>query len=294
MTSYDEIFPDERLSADTPLRQAQLVMLRLLRIFDAICAKHGLRYGLDAGTLLGAARHGGFIPWDDDIDVMMPAEDYRRFLEIAEGEMPYDVFFQTRTTDPAHDITWAKLRDRFSYMDDPGGPYPYCQGIPIDIFPAYLQTRRQFRLRSLFGVIEPFNNPPDRTSPRYSLKHNLFNLANGCAQRAFLALMRLPAIKRAIVRWGDKGARGWCYDPERPWFQFFPEDCVMPLSTIEFEGHRFPAPADVERYLTIYFGDWRSPPPESKRSTHGVNAIHLTDAGPRPHRTSLAWKDYHR
>ncbi len=286
-------FPDDRLSADKPLRQAQLVMLRLLRVFDAVCARHGLRYWLDAGTLLGAARHGGFIPWDDDVDVMMPVEDYKRLLAVAEAELPFDIFFQTRKTDPEHDITWAKFRDRFSYMDDPGGPYPYCQGIPIDIFPAYLQTRRQFRLRSLFGVIEPFCNPPDRTSPRYSLKHNLFNIANGLGQRAFLLLMKIAPLKRAFLRWGDKGERGWCYDPERPWFQFFPEDCVFPLSMIRFEGIEFSCPHDVERYLTIYFGDWRTPPPESRRSVHGVGAIHITDAGPAPSRASLDWKDYH-
>jgi lipopolysaccharide cholinephosphotransferase len=293
MKSYDGIFPDERLSADTPLRQAQLVMLRLLRIFDDICSRNGLRYWLDAGTLLGAARHGGFIPWDDDIDVMMPIEDYRVFLTIAGGEVPYDVFFQTKETDPEHDISWAKLRDRFSYMDDPGGPYPYCQGIPIDIFPAYLQTRRQFRLRSLFGMLEPFNNRPDRPSPRYSLKHNVFNIVNGSVQRLFLLVMRLGPFRRAFQRWGGRGELGWCYDPERPWFQFFPEDCVLPLSRIDFEGHSFPCPKDVERYLTIYFGDWRTPPPESKRQTHGVNAIHLTDSGPQPHSTALRWKDYH-
>jgi lipopolysaccharide cholinephosphotransferase len=224
---------------------------------------------------------------------MMPIEDYTSLLGVAAGELPHDIFFQTRETDPEHDITWAKFRDRFSYMDDPGGPYPYCQGIPIDIFPAYLQTRRQFRLRSLFGVIEPFDNPPDRTSARYSLKHNLFNIANGGLQRAFLLLMRAKPLKRAFLNWGNRGERGWCYNPERPWFQFFPEDCVFPLSTIRFEGISFSCPKDVERYLTIYFGDWRTPPPESKRSVHGVNAIHITDAGPAPSAASLDWKDYH-
>lgn len=293
MNTMDAGFPDERLSATDTLRQAQLVMLRLLRIFDAICGRHGLRYWLDAGTLLGASRHGGFIPWDDDVDVMMPANDYRKFLEVAAAELPYDTFLQTKATDPEHDISWAKLRDRFSYMDDPGGPYPYCQGIPIDIFPAYVQTRRQFRFRSFFGMLEPFNNQPDRVSARYSLKHNLFNIANGTAQKAFRALMKIGPLKGAFVRWGNQGEPGWCYNPERPWFQFFPQDCVFPLSTITFEGHEFSCPRDVERYLTIYYGDWRTPPPESRRCVHGVQAIHSTDAGPRPHASSLDWKDYH-
>jgi lipopolysaccharide cholinephosphotransferase len=80
--------PDNRLDGGTPLRQAQLVMLRLLKAFHSICEENGLRYWLDAGTLLGAVRHGGFIPWDDDVDVLMPRDDYLRFCGIA-GNHPW-------------------------------------------------------------------------------------------------------------------------------------------------------------------------------------------------------------
>ena len=109
-----ELFPDERLKEGTDLQKAQRVMLRILKVFDAICKKYELTYWLDAGTLLGAARHGGFIPWDDDVDVAMPVDDYKKFCEIAPKEMPYDMFFQTKQTDSKHDITWAKIRDRIS------------------------------------------------------------------------------------------------------------------------------------------------------------------------------------
>jgi len=75
MLDYDEIIPDRRPEGDTPLRSCQLVMLRLLKVLDRVCWEAGLRYWLDSGTLLGAVRHGGFIPWDDDVDVKMPPED---------------------------------------------------------------------------------------------------------------------------------------------------------------------------------------------------------------------------
>lgn len=282
------------MEAGDDLRRAQLVMLRLLKIFDDVCARHGLSYWLDAGTLLGAARHGGFIPWDDDVDVMMPVDDYRRFLEIGPRELPFDIFLQTKETDPLHEISWAKLRDRFSYMDDPGGPYPYSQGIPIDIFPAYRQTKRQFRLRFLFGVLPPFNNPPDRPNRRFSLKHNAHNVAIGMAQRAFLALMKLKSVRSSFLAWGQGGGgEGWCYDPERPWYQHFPPECVFPLRRVPFEDASFLAPADIDRYLTIYYGDWRTPPKDPGKGNHGVYGIHVADAGPKPHHTQLDWKDYH-
>jgi len=273
-------FPDGREEGESPLRQAQLVMLRLLRYFDALCRRHGLRYWLDAGTLLGAARHGGFIPWDDDVDVMMPSEDYERFLALAPDELPEDIFFQTRLSDSAHDITWAKLRDRGSYMDDPGGPYPYHQGIPIDIFPGYVQTRRQFTLRELVGVLPPFSNPPQRTSRRYSMKHNAYNMAMGVVQRGFRLLMLIRPLRALFLRFVQKGEMGYAYDPERPWLQFFPIDCVLPLGSIDFEGSAFSCPRDTDRYLSIYYGDWRVPPPEAKRPQHGVLGIYPSKACP--------------
>ncbi len=293
MIDYAKLFPDERLAPGTPLRAAQLVMLRLLKIFDDICRHNELRYWLDAGTLLGAARHGGFIPWDDDVDVMMPIDDYRRFLELAPSALPFDIFLQTKATDPFHDISWAKLRDRFSYMDDPGGPYPYCQGIPIDIFPAYFQTERQFRWRNLYGLLPPFGNPPIKCSRRYSFKHNVYNFVVGGGQKLAKGLLAIGPLRKALIAWGKGGKSGWTYDPERPWFQFFPESCVFPLGSIGFEGFDFSAPAQVDRYLTIYYGDWRTPPPENRRGTHGVSAIHVTDAGPCPAASSLKWSDFY-
>ena len=88
-------FHDNRLEGDTPLRQAQLVMLRMLKIFDAICIKHGLTYWLDGGTLLGAVRHGGFIPWDDDLDVCMPLDDFEKYKHLSLSEFRYDVYNDT-------------------------------------------------------------------------------------------------------------------------------------------------------------------------------------------------------
>ena len=292
------LFPDKRLAGGgNNLQKAQSVMLRILKVFDAICKKHNLDYWLDAGTLLGAARHGGFIPWDDDVDVIMPIDSYVKFCKIAESELPFDMFFQTKQTDSEHDITWAKIRDRFSYMDDPGGPYPYCQGIPIDIFPAYIQTKREFKLRNITGLLPPFNNSPMKTSKRFSFKHNLYNFVFGTFQRIVKVLLWIPGVKYLFIKYtksnNPKNLKGYTYNPERPWFQFFPIDMVYPLSQIKFEDALFLSPRDVNGYLTHYYNDWQTLPPETKRDVHGTLDIHLTDAGPKPDKHSLKWTDYY-
>ena len=108
MSKDKHIFIDNRQCGDTVLRQSQLVMLRILKTVDSICKENNISYWLDSGTLLGAARHGGFIPWDDDIDIMMLREDYELFKEIAKKELPEDMFLQNQDTDIYYDMPWMK------------------------------------------------------------------------------------------------------------------------------------------------------------------------------------------
>ena len=77
------------------LRELQLMQLEMALEVDRICKKHGLKYTLIGGTLLGAVRHGGFIPWDDDVDLLMPRPDYKRFMKLAQSELPDSMFLQT-------------------------------------------------------------------------------------------------------------------------------------------------------------------------------------------------------
>ena len=93
------------------LRKVQIKQLTILKEIDRICKKHNIDYWLDGGTLLGAVRHRGFIPWDDDIDIAMKASDIKQFETIAQKELPTWLFLQNRQTDPycKEDIT--KIRD---------------------------------------------------------------------------------------------------------------------------------------------------------------------------------------
>src|SRR5205809_351587 len=115
--SFDQLFPDDRETGETRIKQCHLVMLRMFKIFDYLCTKHEIKYFLCSGTLKGAIRNKGFKPWDDDFDVGMTRDNYEKFEQYAVQELPYDIFFQTPETDvnfPSHHNVEAKLRDKYS------------------------------------------------------------------------------------------------------------------------------------------------------------------------------------
>ena len=118
------------------LRRAQLRMLEILKVVDDICTKHGIQYTLDGGTLIGAVRHGGFIPWDDDIDINVTREDLAKLRKILPRELPSHLVYQDYFTDPYYPTLIAKVRERDSYMyEEPCTDRLKEKGIFIDIIP---------------------------------------------------------------------------------------------------------------------------------------------------------------
>lgn len=139
--SYPQ-YPDEREEGKNLQEQLKFVLVRMLKIFDCICKKHDIDYWLDYGTLLGAIRQKGFIPWDNDIDIGILRADYELFLEKGIKELPRDIFFQNSDTDPGMAaFSWlveARLRDRYSnYLDTiktMGNSINWHNGIQLDLF----------------------------------------------------------------------------------------------------------------------------------------------------------------
>ncbi len=132
--------PEVRWGFEVTTRRKEIwcVEMDLLMELDRVCKKHGLTYYADSGTLLGAIRHKGFIPWDDDLDVAMMREDYEKLCEIAPSEFTHPYFFQTEYTDPGTLRGHAQLRNSETtaiLKNEIHGAYAYNQGIFIDIFP---------------------------------------------------------------------------------------------------------------------------------------------------------------
>ena len=141
--SLPDHFLDEEVRCDyvvtKEMKKVWAVMLDLLSEFDRICNKYGLQYQASWGTLLGAVRHKGFIPWDDDLDVQMFRDDYNKLCEVAPQEFKHPYFFQSRKTDPFSGFFCCKLRNSETAAIAPWEKHSvmnYNKGIFIDIFPV--------------------------------------------------------------------------------------------------------------------------------------------------------------
>lgn len=249
------------------LRACQLRQVEILDAIDAICRRHAIEYWLDAGTLLGAVRHGGFIPWDDDIDIAMRAEDVERFVAVAPDELPEDLFVQTPENEPTKEPL-VKVRCLNSFFVEGGDNFAqaYDKGVFVDIFPYV----------AFPNVSEGFIRRTTRTMSR---------------SRAILHKAHYYSW-RAVAEWAWFGgqylwtrlvwsAANVLFPPsrgERTGYRAINNGCgnshlrrtVWPLSTVEFEGKTYPAPGNIDVYLRDLFGDYMQVPPPEKRIIHSV------------------------
>lgn len=245
----------ERFNPDgSMLRTCQLRMLDMLLFLDRVCRENGLKYWLDSGTLIGAARHGGFIPWDDDVDICMMRRDADTLSEIlADKVWEGHIVLQNDQTDPHYvNPSWMSLRD----LDSEFRTDTYYhrklrfKGLQIDIFiieegipPRVLDFSS--KLHSLL-VLSPLIG---RHHLGWLRSLSFFNYR--LLKHTLYPLLALTRKKNSGMTSSGFGAT---------FSKIQPYSNILPLSSIEFEGHSFYAPHDTDAYLTRLFGSWRSLP----------------------------------
>ena len=252
------------------LRQHQLRMLEMLKYIDDVCGKYDIKYWLCSGTLLGAVRHGGFIPWDDDLDIEMLRDDYKKFVKVVAMEGNNRYVLQTHQTDFNYFAPYGKLRDLRSCIkeDSTNDLYYKFHGAYIDVF---------IMEPSSFLILHKISN---------KLQDVLLFKANGLLKnkfirRCYFSLMCillhniLFPVLQTLSALNAKGqlrhTMGSCFTKPRY------NDDIFPLKDIEFEGSKFPVPGNTHSYLSKIYGDYMVIPNVNEIRVHTVHVEFYVD-----------------
>ncbi len=263
------------------IRPLQLRLLDIALAFHDVCLRHGLRYYMIDGTLIGAVRHRGFIPWDDDMDLAMPRPDYEVLTAHAREWLPAPLEFVSHDTDPDYPLHFGKIQDASTTLVERPHLY-YLGGAYIDIFPidgapasalsARIHNVRYQTLRKLlyFRCRDPYRHGhgPSSWLPltvralrshdgiQADIRAEMTRYPFETSERVAVNLNDgLPSIVNRVRTLGDP-------------------------TPVEFEGHRLMGMADNHTYLSAVFGDYMTPPPAAGRHVHNFHYLDLT----RPYR----------
>lgn len=259
-------------------RKMQLIELEVLSEFDRVCRKNNINYAIFFGTLLGAVRHKGYIPWDDDTDVVMLREDYERFKKHMNELNPEICCFQDHDTEPEYRWGYGKLRRSGTIYIRVGQEHmKFRTGIFVDVFPLddvplsvcgqMLQDFHCFCLRKILWSEAARKN----TSGLWKLWFSL------------LSLIPISIPFRALNRYISKSTNsspnkvrcltfpspGKLYMKHPARLRYgVPKSWITERAEYEFEGRKFYGPKDYDEVLSYIYGDYMTPPPEDKREKH--------------------------
>ena len=258
------------------LKKLQTTELDILKQIDLICKKNNIEYSIMYGTLLGAVRHKGFIPWDDDIDICMLRKDYDRFIKIANSELNEKYKLDCIMTNKNHYASFAKVRNKKTIFDESSlSNYQSNKGIFVDIFPFdYIKKNKitkwykfKFKIICVFQAIMIYRSLHSETSGKIKFLSKFMNntlanklitlLSNGSEKYNYLTFYDLESLGNGFI---------------------VNKDDVFPSKKIEFEKNMFSGPNNSHNVLIKKYGnDYMELPPIEKRTTHSPKYIKFED-----------------
>ncbi|MBO6296406.1 MAG: LicD family protein [Prevotella sp.] len=253
----------------SPLRKAQMRMLDMLDYIDTVCREQDIAYRLDSGNVIGAVRHGGFIPWDDDIDIALSMSEYKRLCRYLHDNPHPQYAIQSPKTDRNYLYPWNKLRDtRTEYvMDYPPGSkdakvfeQQKFKGLQIDIFP--FEDRMLPRLQRLAGKMACVAT---------------FDIGKNHARLARMLFMFNMHVAFPLFRLMGKlfGNSSRVMHAYGTWFyKRYDKQTIVPYAEVWFEDRLYPAPADSEAFCRAVYGRFEELPPSDKREWHAKDIIY--------------------
>ena len=289
MIGFEQLLNKMYLMTDTfiPMddEQFQLVQRTGMEMFLAIneiCQKHNLSIMLGFGSALGAVRHKGFIPWDDDVDLLMPRKDYDKFISVCEKELPPNLVVYAPGTENGPEVRYTKIFNREVKVFSEGGD-ELSNLVCLDLMPLEYYDDKPFRRRIRWAFYLLISSAATTTRLWHDRKNNtdykfLMKLTRKGKVEYYLRLIIgflfsfLPYQKWLLI------ADDWYKNAPKTNQLFIPSifintnpidiDIMLPVSFGEFEGNTVPLPHRAEDYLAFQYGDWKKLPPEDKRRQH--------------------------
>lgn len=271
-TKKNETQPKEQAEmekqAREEVRRLQMIELEILKEVDRVCKENNIRYYLGEGTLLGAIRHQGFIPWDDDVDIVMPREDLNRFKEICDRELDPKYKFQYFHNVESYWVQSPKVRlldvSEFSqpalkkYTEDIG---PYIDIFPLDYAPDSLEElRKQDRYiktyRRILFLKTEFSTPKNLKQEFLKFYSSIFSVKAIHKKITKKAIKYNQGSRKQLCNFGSY------YDIEK---ETFPVETFGEPVYVKFEDYEFPVPCDYKYVLEKTYGDYMTPPPIEKQ-----------------------------
>ncbi len=257
-------------------QELKSIEYNLLQSFDAICSEKGYRYSLGGGTLLGAIRHKGFIPWDDDIDVMMPRPDYDCFIKYCEDNtIPF--VLECHEYNPSYKNLFSKIIAKNTFLIDSSITTKATKmGVHIDVFPidglgnSYKNAIKQFEKttfkRELLNAATWEKYFRSKTHPWYyePLRLSLYLLSR--FQNAKNLMDSIDVINREVSF--DESKFAGCVSGVYRKKEIMETSVFQNYIDVQFEGGYFKAIRDYDAYLQKHYGDYMKLPPKEKRVTH--------------------------
>lgn len=264
----DKPKPKSQLSAER-LRELQLIELDILLAIDNICKKHQLTYYLAEGTLLGAVRHHGFIPWDDDLDISMLREDYEHFLNIVEKELPNELVLLHDKTFKKYYLPFAKIvttqtRGFYNNIDIDLNGYlgPYIDIFPIDT----LEFETSDEQYNIFKQIRFY-----RDLLLLKINYKRINNLKTLFKKIIAKLLPFSFLQFKVKSLSTKSNNSENKFAANLASTYPPVSQIVPIEYygtpqfLPFEGHELPVPQEYHNLLTVIYGDYKTPPPKHRQ-----------------------------
>lgn len=255
------------VNKELSLHNVKMITYSILKHFYQFCIDNNISFYLSNGTLLGAVKYGGFIPWDDDIDVLMPRKDYDKFIKIYKDCEKYKLFTYDR--EPKYKFTFAKLCDMTTLKVETNIHSDVQLGVDIDIFPLDYCSEH---------ILKP------------NIQRKLSIYQKGCILSNFISSKGKSAYKRLIIescrllgfeffykrltktvkKEVSKGRKymGCLMWPIYGKREIIPAEVFSDVVEVEFEGKKYPAPVGYDTYLRSLYGDYEKDPPKEKQMSH--------------------------